>query len=193
MGTLHTASFLANNTPAIPLRHPHLRSIDLTLESLLDTTRLQENITDPLYPSYISRAVGSGLLSPGEVLKCIASTIGQVQGPQQGNARYALIRLINQSFTLWKPNPKNAEDKSLLWAVESILHTFVTDEGLLQDHILFIETFDIWNHLLTLQSLRPLFITEKEKNQGTPFCSLLFARVIPCHKGGWELDLLTGR
>jgi hypothetical protein len=131
--------------------------------------------------------VGSGLLSPGEVLKCITSTIEQVQGPQQGNARYALIRLINQSFTLWKPNHKNAEDKSLLWAVESILHRFVTDELLLQDQILFIETFDIWNHLLTLLSLRPLFITEKEKNQGIPFDPRLFTCVM---LGGLETSFV---
>lgn len=92
-------------------------------------------------------------------------TIREAQGVRE-NTRYPLIRLINQAFTLWKPNEKNVEDRNLLWTVEGVLHTFVTDEGLLQDQVLFIETFDIWNHLLTAQSLRPLFATEREKSQG---------------------------
>lgn len=141
---------------------------ELTIDLLFNTTRLQEHLSDPLYPSYISRAVVTGLLPPAEVLKHITTAIRDVQGGQQENSRYALIRLINQAFTIWKPQPTNAEDKSLLWTVEGVLRHFVTDEVLLQDQVLFIETFDIWNHLLTTQSLRPLFITEKEKNQGTP-------------------------
>jgi len=122
-------------------------------------------LADPLYPSYISRALATGLLSPGELLQGITLTIREAQGLRE-NTRYPLIRLINQAFTLWKPNEKNVEDRNLLWTVEGVLHTFVTDEGLLQDQVLFIETFDIWNHLLTAQSLRPLFATEREKSQG---------------------------
>lgn len=61
----------------------------------------------------------------------------------------------------------------MLWTLEAVLHKFITDETLLQDQVLFIEIFDIWNYLLTSQVLRPLFMAEKEKNPGIPRSSSL--------------------
>ena len=169
MGTIHTANPNTNNSPTIPLRYFPLRlhHLLIPIETLLSNARLQDTLRDPLYPSYISRALTSGLLPSSEVLKSLCATIQQNQTPQE-TTRYTLMRLINQAFTIWKPNSISAEDRTLLWTVETVLHKSVTDETLLLDQLLFIEIFEIWNYLLTSQGLRPLFMAEKEKNPGIP-------------------------
>jgi hypothetical protein len=58
------------------------------------------------------------------------------------------------------------EQIQLLWNIEQILHQFIAQETLAQDHVLFIETLDAWNKLLTSPTIRPLLKSERKKNSG---------------------------
>ena len=137
-----------------------------SLEILLDDSRIQNLLIDPLYPGYISRALTSQLLLAHDVLRTFSRVLPNLQ-PNQEIARYPLLRIICQAITLWKPSPASAEHVHVLWDIEQIIHRFVNQEDFGQDHVLFIETVDAWSKLLTSQPIRPLFKAEKKRNTGT--------------------------
>lgn len=72
-----------------------------------------------------------------------------------------------QAISLWKPLSTDfVQSIPLLWNIERILHRFINHGEFGQDHVLFIETLDAWNKLLTCQPLRPLFKVEKGNHSG---------------------------
>lgn len=137
-----------------------------SLEILLDESRIQNSLIDPLYPGYISRALTTQLLLVHDVLHSFSRVLPNLQ-PGQEIARYPILRIICQGISLWKPSSTSVEHVQLLWDIEQILHRFVNQEDFGQDHVLFIETVDAWNKLLTSQPIRPLLKAEKKKNTGT--------------------------
>jgi hypothetical protein len=132
---------------------------------LLSSQRLENSLSDPLYPGYISRAASSQLLPPFDVLGRLSEIILNLQ-PGQETARYPLLRIISQAITLWKPSSSSAGQVHLLWNIEQILHQFIEQENLAQDHVLFIESMDAWKTFLASKSIRPLLKAEKKKKSG---------------------------
>lgn len=137
-----------------------------SLEILLDDSRIQNSLIDPLYPGYISRALTSQLLLAHDVLRSFSRVLPNLQ-PGQEIARYPLLRIVCQAISLWKPSSTSAEHVQLLWDIEQILHRFVNQEDFGQDQVLFIETVDAWSKLLTSQPIRPLLKAEKKNTTGT--------------------------
>jgi hypothetical protein len=63
--------------------------------------------------------------------------------------------------------PATADEVTLLWEVERVLHQCVTDEARGDDSELFLKAFFAWLRLLMAPSTRALLLSEKDKNRGT--------------------------
>jgi hypothetical protein len=73
-----------------------------------------------------------------------------------------------QAIAAWRPSsPGTADDVTLLWEAERVLHQCVTDETRGEDTELLLKGYFAWLRLLTASSTRALLLSEKEKNRGT--------------------------
>ena len=139
----------------------------LLIDLLLDETRLQASLSDPLYLGYLSHAVSHQLLPPFDVLTSLSKNMVDPQREHE-ITRYPLLRIVSQAIPMWRlSTPFTPTEITLFWNIEQILHNFVSDDVLAQDHVLFIEALNAWIRLLTSTSLYPLFRAEKDKNSGT--------------------------
>ena len=148
----------------------------MTVDLLLDESRIKASLTDPLFPSYVSRALTSQFIPPLEVLGRLVKVIVFLE-PSQGIVRYPLLRIISQAIGVWKPStPPNAAEIGLLWEVEQLLRMLVGEDVLEQeeqpDYVLRIEALEAWTRLLKSQSIRPLFKAEQDKKTGMLFGDL---------------------
>ena len=111
----------------------------------------------------MARALNAQLLPPTDVLSTLSKVLPDLQ-PEQGIVRYPLLRIVNQAITFWRPSPTLSNDISLLWTIEKLLHSFISREDLRRDHVLFIETLDVWTNLLTSKFFRPVLKAERGEN-----------------------------
>jgi hypothetical protein len=136
------------------------------LDLLLEETELKESLTDPLFPSYLERALTSQFIPPNELLSSLIKVLPTLE-PRHELSRYPLYGIIMQAIAAWKPSlPATADDVTLLWEVERVLHQSVTDEARGEDSELSIKAFFAWLRLLVAPSTRALLLSEKEKNRG---------------------------
>ena len=120
---------------------------------------------DPLFPSYIARALNSQLLSPRDVLASLPKALPNIA--DHWFPRYPVIRIITQAITVWKPSsPVSVNDVALVWNVERALHQFMSVEDYLMEEVLLFETLEAWKQFLTSPSVTLTLKQEKEKNPG---------------------------
>jgi len=164
-GTISSDNCFRKLIPQLPFKVSAIPTTRLKLDILLDETRLNTSLTDPLYPSYIAKALSTRLLPPANVLSSLSKILPELQSAQQV-AQYALLRVLAQAIPSWRPSPTSVDDIALLWSLVRLVHRFTSEEAFAQDHIIFIETIEAWKYMLKAQSLRRLFKFEKEKNTG---------------------------
>lgn len=138
----------------------------LSADVFLDEKRFQESLVDPLYPSYLVKALNMHLLQPFDILKTLTKTVPELQNLKKGVAQYPLLRVITETVPNWRPSRTSWADTELLWSLVRLVHKFTNTEPFMRDQILFIETIQIWIHIIGSQHLRPLFKKEKENNTG---------------------------
>ena len=117
-----------------------------------------------MFPSYLSHALSSQLVSPSDILRTLSAVIVQLPATQHFS-RYPLLRVITKALDTWKPT-LSAPHVEILWTVEKVLLQFVNPDGVGRNPSLFLEAVDAWKALLSSETVRPLFKAEKKKDTG---------------------------